>query len=152
MIITNSKERIRFLRFAVVGTVGAVIDFSVFNLLTSLLLFNPILAQAISFSAAVTSNFIWNRYWTYPDSRSKSLTNQVLQFVIVNVIGLLIRTPLIAWLGPKLISFFNQFPPPFKLSAVLAGHNVALAFAVGVIMLWNFFVNRFWTYSDVKSS
>ena len=152
MILINSKERSRFLKFATVGAIGAVIDFSIFNLLTSLFQFNPVVAQAISFSIAVTSNFIWNRYWTYPDSRSKSLSKQVIQFLIVNVIGLLIRTPLIAWLNPLLITIFTQFPLPFGISPIVIGHNIALAIAVGVIMLWNFFVNRFWTYSDVKSS
>jgi putative flippase GtrA len=27
--------------------------------------------------------------------------------------------------------------------------NCTLAVAVGVVMLWNFFVNRYWTYNDV---
>ena len=29
------------------------------------------------------------------------------------------------------------------------GNNIALAVAVIIVMFWNFFVNRFWTYSDV---
>jgi putative flippase GtrA len=151
MILTNTQERIRFLRFAVVGSVGALIDFSLFNIQTSLLKIPPIYAQAVSFSVAVSSNFIWNRYWTYPDSRSKVVLRQIFEFVIVNVIGLAIRTPLIAWLGPLLITFFSQFVIPFKITPTLAGHNIALAIAVGVVMMWNFFVNRFWTYSDVQA-
>ena len=149
MILTNSRERSRFLRFAAVGTVGAIIDFSLFNLQTSLLKVPPILAQAVSFTVAVFSNFIWNRFWTYPDSRSKPLRNQIFQFFIVNVIGLLIRTPLIGWLGPVLIIMFAHMAIPFNITATTVGHNIALAFAVGVVMLWNFFINRFWTYSDV---
>jgi putative flippase GtrA len=27
--------------------------------------------------------------------------------------------------------------------------NLTLAVAVGIVMLWNFFVNRYWTYNDV---
>jgi putative flippase GtrA len=30
--------------------------------------------------------------------------------------------------------------------------NLTLAVAVGVVMLWNFFVNRYWTYNDVKTT
>ena len=33
--VKNNKEVTRFLRFAVVGTIGAVVDFGVFNLLSS---------------------------------------------------------------------------------------------------------------------
>jgi putative flippase GtrA len=149
MILTNSRERSRFLRFAVVGSVGAVIDFSLFNIQTSLLKVPPIVAQAFSFTVAVCSNFLWNRLWTYPDSRSKSIRYQVIQFFIVNVIGLMIRTPLIGWLGPVFISLFTRMAIPFSISSTIAGHNVALAIAVGIVMLWNFFINRYWTYSDV---
>jgi putative flippase GtrA len=27
--------------------------------------------------------------------------------------------------------------------------NATLALAIGVVMLWNFFVNRYWTYNDI---
>jgi len=28
--------------------------------------------------------------------------------------------------------------------------NLTLAIAVVIVMFWNFFVNRYWTYSDVE--
>jgi putative flippase GtrA len=37
----------------------------------------------------------------------------------------------------------NLFTPVFL------GKNFTLAVAVGVVMLWNFFVNRYWTYNDI---
>lgn len=76
-ILTNPRERTRFLRFAVVGIIGAVVDFGVMNLLSSLfpvpivignVVISPLVwAGTISFIAAILSNFTWNRYWTYPD-------------------------------------------------------------------------------------
>ena len=92
MILKDSKERGRFLRFMVVGTIGAVIDLGTFNLLSSVLGVPALFAQAVSFSLAVVSNFLWNRYWTYPDSRNKPVVSQLGQFLIVSVIGLTIRT------------------------------------------------------------
>jgi len=150
MILNNSKERGRFLRFAVVGAIGAVIDFGIFNLLISLTGMAAILASAISFIAAVISNFLWNRYWTYPDSRSKPLLRQVVQFVLVSVAGLGIRALMFVGLEKWLIRFFENlnlgiFTPTFL------GHNATLALAILVVMLWNFFANRFWTYNDVSS-
>ena len=35
------------------------------------------------------------------------------------------------------------------LSPELLAKNLTLALAVGIVMLWNFFVNRYWTYNDV---
>jgi putative flippase GtrA len=150
--ITNPRERGRFLRFAFVGIVGAVVDFGIFNLLTTLFHIPPIIAQVVSFSAAVLSNFLWNRFWTYPDSRSKPIHHQLLQFTVISAIGLAIRTPLIAGLtGPTHKLFASIRVPPFtSFSPNFLGNNLALATAVVVVMFWNFFVNRFWTYGDVS--
>jgi putative flippase GtrA len=151
MIIANPTERNRFLKFAVVGVVGAVVDFGVFNLLTQLTLIPAVYATMVSFTAAVISNFVWNRYWTYPDSRSKPIMGQVVQFILVSLIGLGIRTPLFAFLEQNLINLASQaLPRNFFLKPTFVGHNVSLAIAVLVVMMWNFFANRFWTYNDVK--
>ena len=62
----NLKELERFLKFMVVGTIGFVIDFGTLNLLVLLAGLDVLVANTISFSLAVLSNFTWNRLWTYP--------------------------------------------------------------------------------------
>ncbi len=150
-ILTNQRERTRFLRFAVVGVMGAVIDFGMMNLLVRLFHFPLVLAGTISFIAAVISNFIWNRYWTYPDSRSKPLVRQLATFTIVSVMGLAIRVPLLALLEPPAERLFGSlaFGLPYFDTNFYAD-NLVLAIAVIIVMFWNFFVNRYWTYNDVK--
>lgn len=149
-MIHNRKERTRFLRFAMVGTIGAAVDFGAFNLSIALLGIRAIAASAISFTLAVISNFLWNRYWTYPDSRSKPIWRQLIQFTIISVIGMGIRLGMFALFENPLIQFFQkQLPPTFLLEPVFLGHNLILAVAIGVVMLWNFFANRIWTYSDI---
>lgn len=149
-MLTDPQERARFLRFTLVGTIGAVVDFGVFNLLTQLTQLPAVWASIISFTAAIVSNFLWNRFWTYPDSRTKNVSQQVGQFVLVSVIGLGIRTPLFAWLERFLVRFIAALlPKGFLFSNTFMGHNLALAAAVLVVMTWNFFANRFWTYNDI---
>jgi putative flippase GtrA len=152
VILTNPKERVRFLRFAVVGIIGAVIDFGCMNLLVNLVHLPLVVAGTFSFIAAILSNFLWNRYWTYPDSRSKPLLQQLLQFAFVNTLGLAIRVPILAYLEPVLLRFFQNLPfaIPF-FSADFLADNFTLAIAVLVVMFWNFFINRYWTYNDVQS-
>jgi putative flippase GtrA len=150
MILTNSRERARFLRFALVGAIGAVVDFGVFNLLAWNFHIHEVPSSILSFIAAVTSNFLWNRFWTYPDSRSKPLAHQLSQFFLVNLIGLLIRTPIFAALENPLGRLFASLPTSGAFPAAKLGHNAALAVAVGVVMLWNYFINRHWTYNDVE--
>jgi putative flippase GtrA len=151
-IFTHPKERERFLKFAVVGAIGALVDFGSFHLLMSILGLAAEWAQAVSFTLAIISNFIWNRLWTYPDSRSKPISNQLVSFFVVNVIGLAIRTPIFTGLeGPfrRLFDLFS-FLPVGLVTADRLGYTFALGVAVLVVMFWNFFINRVWTYNDVE--
>jgi putative flippase GtrA len=150
MILTNKKEQSRFLRFALVGTIGAVIDFGVMNLLSHFTEMPLVAAGTISFICAVISNFIWNRYWTYPESRSKPLMHQLGMFFLVNTAGVLICIPILHFVEPIMLSIFEKAAHLNHLSADFLARNGTLALAVGVVMLWNYFVNRHWTYNDIE--
>jgi len=151
----NRKEIGRFVKFSIVGTVGAVVDFGTLYLLHIILHLPIVLSNTCSFTAAVISNFIWNRYWTYPDSRSKPVRTQLLQFFAVNVAGWGINTGLLLLLRFPCVSLVGGLSPHLLLvrEAELIyklGYNLAKAIATVVVLFWNFFVNRFWTYSDVR--
>ena len=148
-IVTNPRERTRFLRFAVVGAIGAVVDFGIANLLVYVFYASLVVGGTISFICAILSNFTWNRYWTYPDSRSRRISNQLFMFFMVNAAGLIIRLPILHFLELPLWKMLQVLVPGFFISPLLLAKNVTLAVAVGVVMLWNFFVNRYWTYNDV---
>ena len=143
------KERNRFFKFALVGTLGAVIDFGVMNLLTRLTGMKLVYAGTISIICAVISNFILNRFWTYPESRSRPLVNQLGMFFAVNLAGLAIRIPILHYGEPPLLDFFEKLFGTSAASAEFYAKNLTLAVAVGIVMLWNFFVNRYWTYNDI---
>ena len=149
MIITNTKERNRFFRFALVGALGAIIDFGVMNLLSHFVNMPLVYAGTISFICAVISNFTWNRIWTYPESRSRPLLGQLGMFFLVNLAGVAIRIPTLHYLEPPLLRFFESVFHTSYNTAEFYAKNLTLAAAVGVVMLWNFFVNRYWTYNDV---
>jgi putative flippase GtrA len=149
-ILRDARERTRFIKFAIVGTVGALVDFGVANLLVFVFSASLIIAGTISFICAIFSNFTWNRLWTYPDSRSKSPLTQFIQFSVTSVMGLIIRIPIlkfgesILYRILKSLSFQMSFFTPDFLAK-----NFTLAIAIIIVMFWNFFVNRYWTYNDV---
>lgn len=149
MILNNAKERERFLKFAVVGAIGALIDFGVMNLLTQTAGMSLVAAGTISFTCAVLSNFLWNRYWTYPESRSRAVAHQLAMFFVVNLAGIGIRIPILHFVEPPLLRLLAPFKLRAPFTAELIAKNATLALAVGIVMLWNFFVNRYWTYNDV---
>ncbi len=161
----------RFLKFLVVGTLGTLVDFLTFNLLLATFLpptnadgtsnsINVALASAIAFISATLHNFTWNRYWTYPDSRSQALSQQLWRFTLINLIGLSSRSvwvaiahrPIGEWLLPLLgpTSIFAGLS--FEEASARLGSNVSMAIGIAFILFWNFFANRYWTYGDVAGS
>ncbi len=159
---TKAKEVERFLKFITVGLVGAIIDFGILNLLQSTVLrpdipLNVALATTIAFIAAVSSNFTFNRYWTYPDSRSRSLRRQLTQFFVVSAVGWVARTIWVTLTFAPIGLFANgilqTLAPDYAASPELTrrlGSNIAQLIAIFVVMIWNFFINRYWTYNDVE--
>lgn len=151
----KSKETTRFLKFLVVGGIGAVVDFGTLNLLNYFTGMPFIFRQAISFTLAVFNNFMWNRYWTYPDSRSKPLGKQLMQFFLINGIGIIIRTLIIPLtkqaLNTILQPLFGGVRLPFSefLTVDVIAENLSVVVVIFIILLWNFFANRYWTYNDV---
>ncbi len=152
---TNRKEVTRFLRFAVVGAIGAVLDLGLLYLLHVDAGLPIVLANTCSFTVAVLSNFTWNRYWTYPDSRSKPIRTQLPQFFVVNIAGWGINTGILVLLRYPCASLVGKVTQAMALSLTpdllyKLGYNLAKAIATVIVLFWNFFVNRFWTYSDVS--
>jgi len=158
----RSREIERFLKFATVGMIGTVVDLLTLNLLQITLLppnnqTNVAIATTLAFFAAVVNNFVLNRYWTYPDSRSRPLRHQLAQFTLISIIGWAARTLWItlAYDGVGhaaanilhiLVDTFN----PTEMEIDRLGSNIALMIAIVFVMLWNFAANRLWTYNDVK--
>ncbi|MDP1716073.1 MAG: GtrA family protein [Anaerolineales bacterium] len=151
MILTDTKERSRFLKFALVGTLGALIDFAVMNAFSHWAGMSLVVAGTISFICAVINNFTWNRVWTYPESRSRPLFGQLGMFFLVNLAGVAIRIPTLHYLEPPLLHFVESSLHITTITSGFYAKNLTLAAAVGIVMMWNFFVNRYWTYNDIDN-
>ncbi|MGD8857705.1 MAG: GtrA family protein [Chloroflexota bacterium] len=156
----NPKEAERFTKFLFVGTWGFVVDFGTLTLLLEVVdlphlvaenssltvTAGLVLSNSISFTLAVISNFTLNRYWTYPESRSKRKRVQLPQFALVSIIGLVINNAIFASTTP----LFNNLLLTLSDPQWLDGYIPAKMLATIVVLFWNFFVNRYWTYSNVK--
>lgn len=139
------------MRFLVVGVFGTIVDFGTMNLLRGVFHVPLVYAGTVSFIAGILNNFTWNRYWTYPDSRTKAISRQLIEFTFISVLGLLIRVPILALVGPPLNRLMVSLPyrlPVFEPKFI--ADNMTLAIAVIIVMFWNFFANRYWTYADVE--
>ena len=118
------------------------------SLIPSLLPHPEIIEQTLSLSIAIGSNFIWNYFWIYPEARGTSQANKMIKFIVVSVAGLVVGVPVFS--GALLV--WRSLLTTMHLENVglnLPG-NLALMTRVGVLLFWNFFVNRYWTYRDVQ--
>jgi putative flippase GtrA len=161
------KETQRFIKFAIVGTIGMLVDLGILNILIFFFLGDVSnegftqhqqtlvgIFQAISFTAAVINNFILNTFWTYPETRGDNVTKRLAQFFLVSVLGFAIRTVIVmVGLEPMRVVLLGlltalRVPEVEGLDGALAPTGIT-AVAILVVMMWNFFINRRLTFADV---
>jgi dolichol-phosphate mannosyltransferase len=137
--IQSQRELLYLLRFAAVGIVGTLIDVALFALLHGVFGLALLPANTISYSAGIVNNFLLNRRWTYRDAPHKAIRTQMSQFAIVSVSALLLNNLLVALLTP-----------PLSASAVgpQGGYLLAKACATALGLIWNFAINRVWTFKQ----
>ena len=142
----------QFIKFAIVGVANTLVDWLVFYLLVFFVMPDGKLsAKAISFVVAVINSFILNSIWTFrrefmagisdKSLRLIRLTNYFLRFFVVSLVGFVINyftfKFAISHLG---LSSFSRF------SDILG-----LVFASGAALVWNFAINKIWTYKKVAA-
>jgi putative flippase GtrA len=119
----------KFIKFGIVGVSGTAIDFGVTYSFKEWLKTNKFLANSIGFSVAVTTNFIFNRYFTF-QSQSPDVWGQYLKFCLIGVVGLAMNNAIIFLFDKKYnLGFYAS-----KLAATL------------LVMLWNFGANFLFTF------
>lgn len=122
----------RFLRFCVVGTVGFLIDLSIFYLLHDRLGLSPYLARALSILSAMTCTWLGNRALTFREHAASgvgAMLREWLKFAAANAVGALANYGTFA----ALIGFA---PYPFSY------RYLALAVGTGVGLLFNFTLSK----------
>jgi dolichol-phosphate mannosyltransferase len=120
---------VKLFKFGAVGASGYVVNLIVFALLNQGLDVNHIAAAVGAFCVAVTSNFWWNRVWTF-DAAHGHAGFQAARFFAVSLVGLGVNLVVLA-----------------LLVDVLGAPEVpSQAVAVAVAMPVNFIGNQLWTF------
>ena len=121
---------LQLLKFGVVGGSGYLINLGVFAFLSGNLGVYHAVAAVGAFCVAVTSNFLWNRYWTFGPGEGLAHM-QAARFFAVSVACLAINLVV--------------------LEALVASSSIselaAQAIAVAVAMPFNFLGNKLWTFA-----
>lgn len=119
----------QFIKFGLVGVLNTLTNTLVYLAGTRGLKFTPLSANAVAFVVAVTLSFTLNRRWTFR-STDVDIRQQYVKFMIVSLFGF-------GW--AELIIYVGHY--------VLGWHDlVAYAASVILVLFWNFFFNKFWTF------
>lgn len=133
----------QFGKFAAVGTLNTFVDIGVLNL--EILLFGTPAAwpyrlfKAVSFLAATTNSFVWNKFWTF-DSREPANASQALKFYSVAVIGFILNV------GTASYIFSNVNRPGGVAPNLWA--NVGAIVGVGAAFLWDFLGYKYLVFKE----
>jgi len=133
----NNKKHKHIVKFGCVGCLNTMFDFGIFCMLNNIFGVNYVISQIVSYSSGTLNSYIFNKFWTFNDTKTnKKTTKEIIQFVVVNS----------ASLGVSLIG----------LSILIKDHSInpffAKIFAMVLAQVVNFLGYRFWVFGkNVKS-
>lgn len=128
----------QLVKFAIVGSSSTIVNFAVLNLMLIALHQNRYVSVTVAFLVSVVNGYIWNKRWTFRDVQAKAVHTQFTQFLLVNMVSCGLDL-----LFVRLISV--PLETDLHLSMVKAT-NLAQLVATAVLVFWNFFANRLWTF------
>ena len=76
------KESARIFRFAVIGTLNALITAATIGIMMGVLGIHYLASNVTAYVLAQTHNFIWCKYWIFPTDKKSNTWRQVLLFLI----------------------------------------------------------------------
>jgi putative flippase GtrA len=100
--------------------------------------------KVISSGTATCNSFIWNRRWTFRVRGKQERMSQFARFVTVNIIGMLLNSTITTLIVRPFLPPPSHKPHPLLFMA-------AQAIATLMVLFWNFFANKYWTFRKASS-
>ncbi|MBS1487403.1 MAG: GtrA family protein [Bacteroidetes bacterium] len=126
----NEAFIFKFLKFGLVGISGMAVDFGITYLIKEKIKANKYVANTLGFFCAATSNFLFNRLWTF-ESSDPAVVFQYAKFLTISIVGVMLSNAIIYLLHEKWKWNFY----------------VAKLVSIGIVLFWNFFANYFFTFN-----
>jgi dolichol-phosphate mannosyltransferase len=139
--ITAIKPRIiralkQFMKYSIVGASGFVINMAVYSFMVKAVGLHYMAAAVVSFTAAVTSNFILNKYWTFSNPQG-AVSRQARRFLIVSIASLIPNLLILRVLMEIMVSS-NALGVDRAI--------VSQAIAITICTVLNFSGNKLWSF------
>ena len=139
-------QLVQLLKFGMVGGVGVIVNFAVFNGLW-LTVFNPatmphgpLLATVVATLVAIVVNWLGNRYWAFASERQGNTAREGLEFFVASLIGMCV--PLICIAVSRYALGLHSL-----LADNIASNVVGLVLGTAV----RYALYKFWVYSPRRA-
>lgn len=124
-----TNRLVTIFKFGIVGVLNTAVDAMVFTLLAAA--GAPVLiAQVISYSCGVVNSYWWNGRWTFQDAGRQGKKNEIMRFVITNLVVLSLSS-LILYICNSTLGWSVVMS---KILATLSG------------MVINYIASRYWVF------
>lgn len=138
-VVWKNPSIFEFIKFAVVGVIGTMVDFGTYAILTRVFDVYYITATCISVFLAIINNFFLNKYWTFKKGQSGDTKKEYLKFFIVSVVNYFLNIGITWYIVEKTLSesLFGSYEDFF-----------AKVVAIGIVLFSNYFGNKYWTFKS----
>lgn len=116
---------IKFIKFCIVGSFGAITNIILFYIFVDILGFNKFIIASLNFFICVTQNYILNHFWTFNElmKNNKLSFLKYFKFILTSLFGFVINICIL-----KIITLFKIFPL----------HTISHAIGIFAGMIFNF--------------
>ena len=119
------------IKYYAVGASGVLVNLGILYALTDLAGYWYLASQVIAISVSISSNFLFNRFWTFSGSIEDQRNSVMyLKFLIVSLIGMAIQLGITYVLVEGIVIYYMY----------AAGIGIVIAGGI------NYVVNRRWTF------
>jgi putative flippase GtrA len=118
----------KFFKFVIVGFSGLIVDFSITFLLKEKFKIHRYISNSAGFTIAASSNYLFNRLWTF-ESNNPRVLQEFGTFFVISLIGLIINNLFLYLFEKKSKFYFAKF------------------LAIMVTSLWNFLANYYLNFT-----
>ncbi|MEK7539279.1 MAG: glycosyltransferase family 2 protein [Patescibacteria group bacterium] len=131
--LSYKKEIIlQFFKFALVGLVGTLLNVSILYALTEYFKIYYIISALLAFTIAMTTNFIFNKIWTFEENMYEETAKKYLNFFLVSLSALFIDI--------FFLYVFTEFLGIYYI--------ISQMMAIGISLMINFIGNKIWTFHE----
>ncbi|MEO3750300.1 GtrA family protein [Streptomyces sp. B6B3] len=126
-------------KFGTVGAFGFLVNVLVFNLCSQAAGLAPVRSGVIATSAAIFTNYLGNRYWTYRHRDKRRRRREASLFLLFSGVGMVIENGMLA------ISHYG-----LGFTSPLADNLAKNVVGLGIASLFRFWSYRTWVFRDVE--